>query len=72
VWTLAQIGGVGHRSLVTPEREFSEDKEDLIFGFELLVKHIISRKHGTESDPLSTLKNCAQNNQLPQQFMSTK
>jgi len=31
VWALAQSGGIGHRSLVTPERILSENNEDLIF-----------------------------------------
>jgi len=31
VWALAQSRGDGHRSLVTPERVFSEYNEDLIF-----------------------------------------
>jgi len=31
VWSLVQSRGVGHRSLVTPERVLSEYNEDFIF-----------------------------------------
>jgi len=30
-WALAQIRGVGHRSLVTPKKVLGEYNEDLIF-----------------------------------------
>jgi len=33
MWTLAQSCGDGHRSLVTPERVFSEYNEELTFYF---------------------------------------
>jgi len=58
VWALAQSRGDGHRSLVTPERVFSEYNADLIFFFDNKSGFIGELLFSSQSELFEYFLNC--------------